>query len=239
MPDVPTWVDYDEDQRRFHISPEVVEAQFCMRSGNLIQPNYLHELHEMLDDIITTINYNLFHSSEEEALLCDVVNVSYQVQVDSVCLQSVIVRPCAEGLGLFKIILYFFMHACGRRGVRLMVNPESAKVRSLLLSITHCFQIRQVKIDSRLQTLWVLQPIFLRAISARQCRILGKFDYNEREFAYYINRDFFPSHTALNDTASLEARKPLKAVVKEIQDTKAKHRSPLKVIYTLICCCFH
>jgi hypothetical protein len=236
MPPVPSWVHYDDDQKRIYTSPLEVEAQFAIRSGDLIQPDYLEQIHNAMDDIITTINYNLFHSTEEEAVLCDVLNISYSVQIDSVCMQSIIVRPCAEGLGLFKIILFFFMHACGRRGVRLLINPESAKIRSLLLTVSHCFQIRKVLLNKQWQTMWVLQPIFSRAVTAKQCRILGKFDYNERDFAYYINAELFPIFSDLNDAVKMEARKPIKAVVSALQK-KSKKRHICYDICDLFCCC--
>jgi len=238
MPVVPSWVHYDDDQRRIYTSPLEVEAQFAIRSGDLIQPDYLEQIHNAMDDIMTTINYNLFHSTEEEAVLCDVLNISYSVQIDSVCMQSIIVRPCAEGLGLFKIMLYFFMHVCGRRGVRLLINPESAKIRALLLSVSHCFQIRKVFLGSQWQSMWVMQPIFSRAVTAKQCRILGRFDYNERDFAYYINADFFPIFSDLNDAAKLEARKPIKAVVMSALQKKSKKTPICYNICDLFCCCF-
>ena len=129
MPLVPSWIEYDDEQRKIYTSPEAVECQFSAHLGSLIQPEYLDEIHDMMDDIITTVNYNLFHSAENESVLTNVVNVAYTVQQDSVYLENVIVRPCAEGLGIFKIILYFFIHVCSKRGVRLAVNPESWRAR--------------------------------------------------------------------------------------------------------------
>ena len=226
MPSVPSWVKYDKDQMRIHCSPEAVECEFEKRIGPLIQQDYLDEIHNMLDDILTSINYNLFHSSEQDSFLCGVINVAYTVQMDKVYLQNVMVRPCAEGLGLFKMILYFFIHVCAMRGVSLAVNAESERVKAVLRGISPSFQIRDIQVEDTKVHAWVLRPVFSRSIKPSQCGVTGKFYYNDRELCYTINKEFFPSNSDLNDAEMMEARRPFRAV-------KAKS------FWRLICCCFY
>lgn len=132
-PRVPGWVRYSEEQAEMFASPEIVEQDFAKQFGENLSERYLDEFSEMLQRIDSDYVNEL--SAGLHIAKCSVVIVKYRVGVKDVAMSSVLVRPCAENLGIFKIVLLRFVQSCSARNKEFVIEGLADKTFSMLKGV--------------------------------------------------------------------------------------------------------
>lgn len=136
---IPKWCVYDEKQSLTFVSPRNMEAYFVENTGIVDIPyNYVNRLNTLLDRMHDTIMATM---TEREYMIRvyshnfinEIVNVQLDLHIgSSVYLSLIEVRPCAEGLGIFRIVLWQLLQTCKCGGWKLGVGNPFPKTRQLL-----------------------------------------------------------------------------------------------------------
>lgn len=132
-PRVPEWVRYSEEQADMFLSPEKVEKDFAEMFGENLSESYLDEFSNMLQRIDS--DYVNDQSAGLHIQQCSVVIVKYKVGVERVALSSVLVRPCAEGLGIFRIVLLRFVQSCSAHKKEFAIELVADKTFDILKDV--------------------------------------------------------------------------------------------------------
>ena len=137
---IPKWCVYDEKQSLTFVSPQSMEAYFVENTGIVDIPyNYVNRLNTLLDRMHDTIMATM---TEREYItsvahghnfMNEIVNVQLDLNIgSSVYLSLIEVRPCAEGLGIFRLVLWQLLQTCKCGGWKLGVGNPFPKTQKLL-----------------------------------------------------------------------------------------------------------
>ena len=138
---IPKWCVYDEKQSLTFVSPQSMEAYFVEHTGIVDIPyNYVNRLNTLLDrmhhTIMATMTEREYITSVAHGhnFMNEIVNVQLDLNIgrSSVYLSLIEVRPCAEGLGIFRLALWQLLQTCKCGGWKLGVGNPFPKTRQLL-----------------------------------------------------------------------------------------------------------
>ena len=128
---IPPDRDYDPEIVRWIGTPEQVEDWFVrdLRTSE-IPDDYLDQFHEMLNQLTTAV----LSRRTKASFLTWIIRFSILISHDqkAVVLKSIITRPCAEGRGFARIVMFHLMRICYAADYNLILDqPSTAVIRML------------------------------------------------------------------------------------------------------------
>jgi hypothetical protein len=130
---------YDDEQLECFGTPEHVESVFVRFFGPTVSDDYVRNLQTFLSDIHAAMVY----AKETDAHLadyftsvryvrCEVAIVDIFFRANCVQLESIVVRPCAERLGILKLVFWQLAKSCDFLGWGLIIDYPLPKTKIFL-----------------------------------------------------------------------------------------------------------
>jgi hypothetical protein len=136
---IPPDCEYDSDQLEYYGTPEYIESRFVSFYGYVIPDDYALNLQICLKDLHMAIidakekNAHLNYSTRERRLRCEVVMIDICLRTPyCVQLNSILVRPCAQGLGILKLVFWQMIKSCEILGMSFMIDNPLPKTKLFL-----------------------------------------------------------------------------------------------------------
>jgi len=227
---IPMWVKYDPSDpyiaNRFgsENGPELVEQFFQHRLGRAnIAENYVTGLENSLGQINEFIQ--AIGSGRKSSHPCIVLNdLVYTVMYGCndelypdyrqpfILFDDILVRPCGEKLGLFRIFLWQIIQSCLEWGCDLRIEKMSSKVKTILEKM-HLLKaenspFRRIKSRSYdRKDYWLLHQRDMRQISMEQVGIGPLLLHTiSTYYRIHLDREILPESRELNSEYGLNSR---------------------------------
>ena len=145
-------IKYDSEQTDVFRSPMITELQFARRFGEMIPDHYLEFLSTFLTEIhniIRECKMGKRTSYTTYPVRCHIVTVFIQFrkkeddercESDTIILQEIEVRPCAQDRGISKLIIWQFFKSCEQYKCWFMVDGPLKPTQLILTGINNRFQ---------------------------------------------------------------------------------------------------
>jgi hypothetical protein len=136
---IPPDCEYDSEQLEYYGAPEYIESRFFSFFGYVISDDYILNLQTCLKDLHMAIidarekKAYLNYSTRERRLRCEVVMIDICLRTPyCVQLNSILVRPCAQGLGILKLVFWQMVKSCEILGMSFMIDNPLPKTKFFL-----------------------------------------------------------------------------------------------------------
>ena len=138
---IPDWITYNQDQLSVFGPPSAVETKFEKmvetngeKFGKDIPENFLESFQEELNALSRWIYVNRRNDSSlsRHELRTFLVQCIFTYTKRTICLDWIQVRPCAEGLGILKVILFWISQNCTNSQSLSVCTPLSRTAPQLL-----------------------------------------------------------------------------------------------------------
>jgi hypothetical protein len=207
---IPSWTKYNNDQSGVFGDEAQVESKFQRKFGVTIPEDYLDffetELNKFADWI--RVQHNCGSLFNSYIMPTHVVECEFAYELDTIRLSIIRVRPCAAGLRIMKVILFWIGQNCNPKQSLSVCTPLS-RTAPELLKISKNFR--------RVRRNWILeQPTAAEYMVDKKVRVVdGKIQ---------LIRGGWPSASELNDQAAVDKRFP--AVQPQAESTPDVLRLP-------------
>ena len=167
----PTNLTYTTEQIQYFKTPQEHEAEFARQFKRPESHAYLNPREPITDDIsrdykkhlrkwLRRITFDVCcgRANSNSAIMCDIISVRVWVPAKSNAFVGIIridIRPCAQGLGMSKLIFYQFIKICVADKKDLVVHEPLQETRDILQSMFGSIEkteIRRYVIERKINT---------------------------------------------------------------------------------------
>ena len=200
---VPVWCTHTPNQTREGECPMEVERKFTSRHGDTIRPIYLKTYEQCLQALCSWIVSDCKDSDFflEMGSICRFA-VRYEVgDAPGLYLDSIMVRPCAIGLGIFQQVMYVLHCNAVALGIRLGCDDQLFPVKEELEKISSEFEEETYY--------WYLPPDKLGSAKfSLENRVEAARALDSGPFVVSLDTGAWPSADELNSQTKVDSRSP-------------------------------
>jgi len=247
---IPQTLVYDTAQKLSYESPLAIESDFSRKCGENMEDDYLAKVHDLFERLIQTglkLQQNKRYEDSASLILeySDVVcirgfNIYIKTReedkVPRIELQSIVMRPCFQGYGMFTIVIYQLIRIALALHIKEvhMVECHSTMERIIRSKFKHhALLLPPTDDDEGLPTYVIanlasITPAFLRIETklwtveeAKQVRDLLPYDTSVYDLLVCLNPSAFPTAAQLNDQLAVDRH----YMAFQQQHTGSKHAS--------------
>ena len=211
---VPPGTNYDSKATKTFGPPEFVESIFTRDFGANIPQNYLHlfkeKLIKMQDDVRTPRSVDYFQYT------CPIMRFAILIDSTSnvLALSSILVRPCAEGHGFYRELLWSMR--------TIVVNFNFNKLLIANIYPTNIEIVKQMGFD-----------IHYDKIREKYDAYLAKDACIHKKRAEWAVPDTYPTSDQLNDPVYHQTRHDISDVIRRVKNLALYHKLPQCIFQNL------
>jgi hypothetical protein len=215
---IPPGCQYDSQQLEYFGTPAAMEANFYRFYGHMIPDNYVLKLQTFLRNIHLAIvrTHNDYQEEKYKTgthLKCEVVGVDlWLLAPKCIQLSSIFVRPCAERLGILKMVFWQIIKTCEHLGMSFMIGNPLPKTQAFLKrfgNIVFNDEDRRQALTANSNMHWITPELV---------NIGDKLLFSDGQHADYeliLNSSAFPSADVFND--GIDPREAIKLAIEARQ----------------------
>jgi hypothetical protein len=196
---IPSELVYSPSQQEHFALPQSIEQNFRGMYSDNISDEYLDGINTLLKELADACNQatsqTTYYGGEAE-----VVTIRVKINLSSLQLEAIIVRPCFEGHGMLAIIVYQLVKAAQNKQIPyVQINQCCDKTINVLhylfRSLLTVIPIANHLPTCRISNLWQISAAYLRLNEKADCT----------EDAIKLKHVAFPTATQLNNQAYVSA----------------------------------
>ena len=198
------------DRYALMISPQRLEMGFEARWGKWISDDYL----DHIETFFLGIHNKIGTLMRVQSLWCDLIAVK-EITCDPsekfVIVHEIFVRPCAWGLGFFRLLLLQLIYSCRLKEMSLCILNPSDELKQTIKNICPQFQEEEGEGENRLDYRghviknFILDSGDMGAVSAATLQINNLLTRVDKG-GLVLKRSSFPSSQQLNNPTWVSGR---------------------------------
>jgi len=192
---VPDNSNYDHDQASIFKSTHGIENEFAVDFGNEIPDDYVLRFQNLLNNIHSYVTNQV---EGIHLLSCDIAKLKIANRSDRVEFHVVAIRPCAERMGILKLVVYQLLKSAASVEKYVMAILPVKKINEIIKSMGIHDGSENPSID--ISFIKTLTPVLFRI---DQFIISGGSNASQ---ILQIDTSKFPSASDMNDSAKVNAR---------------------------------
>lgn len=207
---IPRSLQYDKHQAKHFKSPQATEDFFNAMFGENISDKYAEYFVSVLTDIHKFISENqptkIQHMTMRE-FSTEIIHlvICTEPRHRCVCLRYILVRPVAERMSLFKIVLYYLAFLCKNYNYNLAVRKPLPRTQELMRRVSRDWLTLKEPDATRKHTRKIFYLLNSDKINLESFgNMEGKLKIDDK--SKNVTTVIFPAHTDMNDPIFVDRR---------------------------------